>query len=154
MRGSYSMNNKQQGFTLIELMIVVTIIGVLFTIALPTYQNYTRKAQLAAVVAELEHAKRGFELATNSGQTPSWDPNDSGWIGMVEQSSDGACRFYDIQSDTSDVIVCLINRGHFARTFIIIGSRSTSSTWTCMSASLPPKYKKYIKLGNMTACPE
>ena len=41
---------KQQGFTLIELMVVVTIIAILVSIALPNYQKYTRKARFAEVV--------------------------------------------------------------------------------------------------------
>ncbi|MFW1815105.1 prepilin-type N-terminal cleavage/methylation domain-containing protein [Acinetobacter guillouiae] len=46
--------NAQKGFTLIELMIVVAIIGVLAAIAIPAYQNYTKKASDNACLAEVK----------------------------------------------------------------------------------------------------
>ena len=57
----------QKGFTLIELMIVIAIIGILAAIAVPQYQTYTNKAKFSEVVAATGPFKSGFELCVTDG---------------------------------------------------------------------------------------
>ncbi|QEP45085.1 prepilin-type N-terminal cleavage/methylation domain-containing protein [Ectothiorhodospiraceae bacterium BW-2] len=53
---------KTQGFTLIELMIVVAIIGILASVALPAYQTYTKRAKFSEVVLAASSIKQAVEL--------------------------------------------------------------------------------------------
>ncbi|WP_288995471.1 pilin [uncultured Psychrobacter sp.] len=67
--------NAQKGFTLIELMIVVAIIGILAAIAIPQYQNYIAKSQVSRAVSELGAIKTAYETCLNEGQTTAGDCN-------------------------------------------------------------------------------
>jgi type IV pilus assembly protein PilA len=74
------MNNakKQGGFTLIELMIVVAIIGILAAIALPAYQTYTNKARFTEVTNAAAPAKIAIDICVQTGV-----PNDCTTVGTT-----------------------------------------------------------------------
>ncbi|MGE8684873.1 MAG: pilin [Acinetobacter sp.] len=63
------MKSVQKGFTLIELMIVVAIIGILAAIAIPQYQNYIAKSQVSRVMGELSSVKTAMESCILDGKT-------------------------------------------------------------------------------------
>ena len=66
------MNIKQKGFTLIELMIVIAIIGILAAIAIPAYQNYTIRAQVTEGLSLADGWKTGIaEFYARNGTFPT-----------------------------------------------------------------------------------
>ncbi len=63
------MNKVQQGFTLIELMIVIAIIGILASVALPAYSNYTNKAAFSEIVLATSAVKANVEVCSQRATT-------------------------------------------------------------------------------------
>nr|SBN24057.1 fimbrial protein [Neisseria gonorrhoeae] len=73
------MNTLQKGFTLIELMIVIAIVGILAAVALPAYQDYTARAQVSEAILLAEGQKSAVtEYYLNHGKWP--ENNDSAGV--------------------------------------------------------------------------
>ena len=70
------MKRVQQGFTLIELMIVVAIIGILAAVALPAYQDYTAKAKISEVILAASACRTAVSDVYQTGSTA---PGANGW---------------------------------------------------------------------------
>ncbi|HFB5936983.1 TPA: pilin, partial [Neisseria gonorrhoeae] len=78
------MNTLQKGFTLIELMIVIAIVGILAAVALPAYQDYTARAQVSEAILLAEGQKSAVtEYYLNHGKWP--ENNDSAGVASASK---------------------------------------------------------------------
>ncbi|WP_153161557.1 prepilin-type N-terminal cleavage/methylation domain-containing protein [Zoogloea sp. 1C4] len=140
---------KQAGFTLIELMIVVAIIGILAAIAVPQYQTYTKKAKFSEVVQATQPYKLGVELCyqnnantlTNcvAGTSPDIPANTTGAAGFVNSVATAASGVITATAVSSN--------GLSGETYILTPAAASASatvanalTWTisgtCKSAGI------------------
>ncbi|MGB5877570.1 MAG: pilin [Psychrobacter nivimaris] len=95
------MNTAQKGFTLIELMIVIAIIGILAAIALPAYQDYTARAKMSEVVLAGTVCKNTIQEAADSGLTKAPTASDTWGCGEGGTAKNGVASKYVKQLNTT-----------------------------------------------------
>ncbi|ARV73480.1 pilin [Vibrio campbellii] len=130
---------KQQGFTLIELMIVVAIIGVLAAVAIPAYQDYVKKSEAASALATLKSLITPAELYyQENGTSTAAGLSD---LGSVASANDLGTLTSVIGSGSGGVPTLKFAFGSnssMASTDTLTFSRSATEGWSCARAGTVP----------------
>jgi type IV pilus assembly protein PilA len=137
------MKRVQQGFTLIELMIVVAIIGILAAVALPAYQDYTKKAKVTEVILAASACRTSISEAVQT--SPSLPTGANPW--GCESSTATSKYVAKVETDaTGKITVTSQALGGDADGTITLSPSTAIAAgtaiqgWVCAAGTMPKKY--------------
>lgn len=151
------MKSLQKGFTLIELMIVVAIIGILAAIAIPQYQNYIARSQVSRVMSETGQMRTAIETCLLDGKKADecfigWTKSNLlGASGSPSSSNDSTAAApgqgglkitYSLESTAENKIEATFGQNAAATLHKqkLTWTRSPEATWSC-STNVDEKFK-------------
>ena len=137
--------NKQDGFTLIELMIVIAIIAILASLALPAYQTYAKKAKFSEVVMATTGVKSAIDICFQTkGSIASCDGTDSSAVGNSATNAATGSNVASVAVTDDTAVITAVGAGSVDDATYIITPTATNGSlvWaldassTCLAAGL------------------